>query len=308
MESSICILNPTKHECRGPKRKHINMLMCARHLYEFFGLEMGYNIHETETSHKYVGGMLKPAKGVVFKRNTVIVPTQTFFDDVYRPQDRSLQEIGPTQQYKMNPVIDDLIRSLSVNASETNLDKRYAIEILRCFVGNNVNTGPADIQSVLLRNVITLIVSKKAISESQIRTQSIYRHLSTMLLSINGTLQNVTNIEELSISMQYFLFNCYFSHHVINISELSEEKLSFIDSMMYNAKWIKGIGLVATEEISDPNYLVVNGTSDGNQAFYNAVITTVKKDILQKNTSLNNLPSQYHLSDAFRGGSPNCLY
>lgn len=275
--------------------------MCAKHLEEFFGLEMGYYIHETETSFKYIGGFLKPKPGVVFSKNTVLIPTRHFFDSYYRPEDkRDSIDI----EYKMNPVIHTLISHLA-NLSENNVNRRYPIEIIRNLTHVDVNTGPEPNQMYLLRNVITMVTSNKTVSEVQIQTQSISKCFEDFGIRLEAGLKNyrkLSDLKEVSTCMKYLFLNCLFTEHAI------DKSISYTDSIMYNTKWIPEIGLVTTEDVADPHFLVIHGYSFGSQIYYNAVVSTVKKDVLQKKTTLKDVPSQYYLANAFRGGSEDCLF
>ncbi len=304
MEVTNCLLNSNANNCRGPKRKHINMVMCNRHLEEFFGLEMGFVVHETEMSHKYVGGFLKPKKGVVFQRNTVLFPTQEFFDRYYRPEDVNLMNVYNTAKFKMNPVLDEMMRFLSSGSSEEKSGKRYLVEIIRNMVikADLLNSGPAEIQKFLFKNMIQLIASKITFTETSIKTQAISSHLDTMQLWQNDRMVQIKDLNFTKI-MEYILFNCLFAEHLIN-----HEQQQYTDNMMYNVEWVDKIGLVTTESIGDPMFLVVHGISSGSQSFYNALVSTVKKDVVQRKTTLNDLPTQFHINDSFRGGSPGCTY
>lgn len=87
METTACIFSFNKAECNGKKRTHLTHLMCANHLRDIFGLEMTYFVFETEMSHEFVGGFLKPTPGVIFKANAIIIPERNMFDKFYRPEE-----------------------------------------------------------------------------------------------------------------------------------------------------------------------------------------------------------------------------
>lgn len=302
MEPTYCILNPDKDKCKGKARKNLDMLMCQDHMAEYFGLELGYIEHETETEIKFVGGFLRPVKGTFFRRNTVIFPTREFFDSVYRPEDQS--KPLTTSQYKMNPAIHKLIVCLSKPRLDHRWDRRYPIEIIRnLFTNEPVNTGPAPFQSHMFRNVISHITAKKSISESQISTQSIHEYLNDLVIyDGHGQFNNLSSTN-FSLCFKYILANCQFTNHVLGF----EDPRFFADGLMMNVEWVPDIGLVTTEDIGHVNFLVVHGSSVGSQIYYNAKITSVSKEIVARKFELKDLPSQYALSNAFRGGSDPCL-
>lgn len=312
METTNCVFNPVHKPCRGQRRKNLNMLACDKHLLEFYGLEVDYIVHETEVSFKFVGGKLKPAKGKPIEAYTVIIPTEKFFDNYRRPEDHinelnDVHAIHSTLDYKLNPTIIEFLRNKgTLNKNESNAHIRYGIEMIRNFTNTAANSGPTAIQNVLLSNLISLIHTKKESAHIGIQNKPIHANLGYHMVNVHNEKDEIeaTILKELDVSksMQYLLLNCYFSDHA-----LDNNGLKFTDSIQYNCVWMKDVGLVATEDIADPNFLIVDGVSVGSQQYYNAYVATVKKNIIDKSVSLNSLPSQFYLSDAFRGGSEDCL-
>lgn len=300
MESTTCIFNYNKTECRGPKRTHLTMLMCAKHMKDFLGLEKFNVIHETETTYDYVSGFLRPAKGHVLKRNTLIYPDRIQFDKHFRPEDEA--PTADDLKYHINPSIKEFMRN-ALKRKDNGLESRFCMEMIRNMPHppKAVNMGPYAGQDVLMKNALILISSKLNISESIIEKQSIYKHIKGKCsLTIKG---QETKLEdcELSVCMQYFLSNCLFQCH-----EISDTMVT--DSIMFNAEYKPGIGLVATEDIAYPMPIVIAGVSKGSQILYNSMVVSIKKDILSREVSLRDLPEHFKEQEVFRGGSSNCLW
>lgn len=293
-ESTACLFNASKADCRAPKRTNLSMVMCQKHLKDYFGLEMGYHQDDHPTNVAWVGPFLRPIKNMsYFKRNTVIFPTKEFFDKTLRPEEYSKTDIK-IRKYQMNPFILDYIRKYGLHPNKS-VENRLVIEMYRNLMSTKVDPGPK--HETLFPNLISLVRSKKAISESNIQDQSIHDCLGDVSFYKDGSLVALPN-SDLSLCMQYILFNCQYSE-----MKIAYDGDHFADYLTYNCEFVDRVGLVATELINHPHPLIVNGVSAGSQIFYNAFVSMVQKEVLHKNYSLKDIPSQYALTNALKSGS-----
>lgn len=293
-ESTACLFNSSRSDCRSPKRTNLSMLVCQKHLRDYFGLEMGYHQDDHPTNVAWVGPFLRPVKNTTFfKRNTVIFPTKEFFDKTLRPEEFGRMDHS-FRKYQMNPFILDYIRKYGLHPGKS-VENRLVIEMYRNLMTNKVDPGPK--HDTLLPNLISLVRSKKAISESNIQDQAIFDCLKDVSIYKSNDLKNITECD-LSICMQYILFNCQYSEMKITF-----DNENFADYLTYNCEFVEGIGLVATELITHPHPLIVNGLCVGSQIFYNAFVSLVQKEVLQRNYTLKDIPSQYALTNALKSGS-----
>ncbi|GIY64794.1 uncharacterized protein CEXT_420541 [Caerostris extrusa] len=236
------------------------MLMCDKHLEEVYGLVLQHKSFEFETNYQIVGGFLKPTEGVFFKTNTVIIPTRKFFDVTFRPEEVS--NTHHYEMYTMNPRILEFWQR-ALNRHDKQVEDRYKLETARNLSESpkNVNLGPHEGQDKLSKNALTLITSKLTISEAQIEKQ--IKHLDKFTLFMID--KEITLADSgLSTNMQFFYSNCHFSEHKY------AEGIA-LDYLMFNAIYVKDVGLVAVEDISHPSPIVITGSSTGTPMFYNAL-------------------------------------
>lgn len=302
MEATVCVFNSSRGECRGPNRYNVGMLMCQKHLEMIYGLCKMQVQHERPTKYLSVGGFLRPSPGVIFSRNTVIVPTQKFFDITFRPED--LQSTGDTEQYQMNPIIVEFMNNSLIHKMDHNgADKRYMIEVIR-----NLANKPKDVNLIpenknLMKNAVTLITTKLNFSESLIEKQSIYDHMLKNEILVKGTFKKWKD-SGLSTCFCYLLNNIMYQSHVLS---KPTDANTVTDVMMFNTEFVNDVGLVATEEIANPMPLIVAGQSFGNVPYYNSIVAEVKKEVLQRKVTPRDLPTQFAANEMFRGGNKHCL-
>lgn len=271
------------------------MLICQKHLKECYGLELGYHLDDHPTNVAWVGGFLRPVKNFAyFKRNTVIIPTKKFFDVTQRPEEYR-DESNKFRKYQMNPIILDYVRKYGMNAGK-NLENRLTIEMYRNMMHDNVDPGPRI--ETHLSNLSTIIRGKKAISQSFIMDQVTYNCFKDFAIYHDDKYTSLIDIPDMSIAMQYILFNCIFS-----IMKITDDENYYSDYLPYNCEYVPTVGLVATELINHPHYLVINGMGIGSQIYYNAFVSFVQKEVLHKNYTLKDIPSQYALTNALKSGT-----
>lgn len=312
MSSTICIFTPNKAECKGGAMKNLTMLMCEKHLRDYYGLELGYVEFDNITHYTYVGYFLKPVRDVaIFQKNTVIIPTKLFFDKYFRTTDfdeaaslnqyttdrlENLQDA--TINYTMNPRISDVVRQYARNAPQ-NVEQRHVIEMYRNFLDDHTDVGP--LQPDELIRLQALINVKKVASKTMIELQP-----SNKILKDNKIYDYKTDIAtsitqmNLSVHMQYLLSNCLYSEFQVN-----QKEKAFTDYLPFNVKYIKNIGLVATEQIGNPLFLVLDGRCIGSQTYLNVHVTPLEKVIQKANYQLKDLPKPFALNEIFKSGV-NC--
>lgn len=295
-EPTACLFNARGADCRAPKRTNLSMVMCQKHLKDLYGLEMGYHQDDHPTNVAWVGPFLRPVKNsAYFKRYTVIFPTKQFFDRTQRPEEFNDRNSN-YRKYQMNPFILDYIRKYGLNPGKS-VENRLVIEMYRNLNSLDKDVDPGPKHETLFPNLISLVRSKKSISESHIRDQAIFECLKDVSIYTPKGPKSLPDTD-LSITMQYILFNCQFSEIKVTF-----DTDNFADYLPYNCEFVDGIGLVATELINYPHPLIVNGVGSGSQIFYNAFVSMVQKEVLHKNYSLKDIPSQYALTNALKSGS-----
>lgn len=294
IESTECLFNPNKSTCKSPKRTNLSMLICQKHLRDYFGLEVGYHLDDHPTNIAWVGPYLRPIKNLTyFKRNTVIFPTKEFFDKTMRPEEYGKMD-NKFRKYQMNPAIINQIRLYSLNTGKT-AENRFVIEMYRNMMSIKVDPGPR--HETMFPQLQSIIQSKKSISETLISNQSIYPCLEDAFLYIGGHIVALKS-EKFHVCMQYLLFNCLYSEFKVTYDD---EKFS--DCLLYNCEYVPEVGLVTTELINYPHPLIINGLRSGSQIFYNSLVSTVQKEVLQKNYTLKDIPPQYAFTNALKSGT-----
>lgn len=294
LESTVCLFNSSKADCRAPKRTNLNMLICQKHLKDYFGLEMGFHQDDHPTNIAWVGGFLRPVKNIsYFKRNTVIFPTKKFFDQTLRPEEYKNRDAN-FRKYQMNPIIIEYIRKYGMTSGKS-VEPRLVLEIYRNLMDDKVDPGPG--LSTHIANLSTLVRSKKTISESLIQDQSVFNIFDQIAIFYKDKFVPITDLN-ISKCMQYILVNLLYSE-----MKITYEQEYFSDYLQYNCEFVEDVGIVATELINHPHYLVINGSCTGSSIFYNSFVSLVQKEVVHKNYTLKDIPSQYALPNALKSGS-----
>lgn len=314
IEKTECLFN-TKSKCLSPKRTNLNMLVCQKHLRDYYGLEMGFHQEDNATNVAYVGGFLRPVKNIgYFTRNTVIIPTNHFFDRTLRPESYPDHHDSKFRKYQMNPIILEYIRKYGNNVGKS-VDYRVAVDTIRNLIPDHDKMAPGPNQESQHHTLYAVIRSKKSISESLIRDESIFKVLDHFSIYMeNDEYKAMTNVEALkteeqlvhvktlpiSIAMKYILCNMLYSE-----MEIIHNSYKFPDYLNFNCKYIPSVGLVATENINHPHFLIIDGLCRGHQIIYNAMVSLVQKEVVHRNYTLKDIPPQYALTDGLKDGV-NC--
>lgn len=269
--------------------------MCEQHLKQYYGLEVGYVEIDDVGNIGLSGGLLKPIKGYnIFNRNQVIIPTRNFFDMVYRSMDVP-DTAGLTRVYAMSNRIQETVREYATSFPDS-MEHRQVIEMYRNFIESD-NVNPGQKQTDELSRLQAAVQAKKTSSEVYIRNQPVNQTLPHNVINVKGK-PNAINKMKWSLNFQYLLNNCMFS-----AMEIQVNTKTYLDWLPFNVQWVEGVGLVATEQIADPMFLVVDGFTAGSQIFYNAHVGILPKVVYDSKYTIKDFPKQYALNEAFKGGT-----
>lgn len=259
-----------------------------------------YVAHETETHQFVVGGYLEPVPGMVFPKNTVVIPTKKYCDLYFRPED--VEDLEPSMdiaKYKMNPCFVEYWNRAIRSRARNPLDHRAPMEIVRNFGTDprEVDLGPFIQDKTHHIKFLSYLTAKLTIPESMIEKMPIRQNLNTI-----GVYDEYGEMNPLLVSLNllYFLSYCMFSTHIV-------ENENLIDELPFNVIWDENIGLIATEPLSHPNPLTIFGVRQGSKAFYMSNVSSIPKTFHMKQVSLNQIGNQYGSTEMIRGGSDNCL-
>lgn len=303
MAETHCLFKGKRSRCKSSARKDLPLMICEGHLRQYFGLEVGNELIDDLNQVGLVGGFLKPVKNNIFKRNHVIVPTKYFFDLVYRNEDMATTDIQLTSTYTMSTPIEEAVRDYATKYPNS-IDHRHVIEMYRNFI-NKENVDPGQNQKDEYRKLQALVEINKAESEVYIRSQPVGKTLQDNQIYLGDTPKTITEAigadrKIWSPHFQYFMNNCLFSE-----MEIQKNSNKYTSCLPFNVKFEDKVGLVATEQIGDPLYLVVDGRTIGSQIYYNAHVSIGQKVIQVPNHSLKDFPEQYALNIAIKEGT-NC--
>lgn len=298
MEESKCIFRGKKSRCRSEPRKDLPLLMCQQHLKQYYGLEVGYEQIDGVKHVAFAGGFLRPIFGYSsFSRNEVIIPTKHFLDLHIRSEDK-VNEAGEglMEKYTLNNRIVETLREYA-NEYPNSIDHRHVIEMYRNFM----EESPADVDPKHTDSMPTLqalVEARKKHSEVFIRNQPVSKTLKDNHVIMGG--KKPVNITEAgwSKNFQYLLNNCLYAQFQIMV-----DGKKYLDNIPFNATFVEKVGLVATEMIVHPLYLVIEGHASGSTIFYNAHVGLVQKVIQPAKYTVKDVPKQYTLNEAWKGGT-----
>lgn len=286
-------------------------IVCHKHLQDIFGLQLHAMRHELLEGTYFTGPFIKPVPGIVFTTNEVILPVQMFTDSTYRPNDfMTTKQPISIGNYKMNRNIDKYIRNHLQHKGEMNAYKRYMIETLRNWMEkDHPNTGPNEHQKFMFTKLIANVSSILTQCESTVRTLShtdAYEKFKTMYHSHeNPKSANLKALKDLpaSLLVKYFILRCY---HSVHTARFGQNDQILHDYVFPNCAWVENVGLVALETIAHPNYLVIDGVSDGNQNFYQLFVKMVERELDKRKVTINDALPTYYMENTFRGGTEKC--
>lgn len=293
MEETTCIFKTKKSRCKSSPRMDLPLLICQHHLKQYYGLELGH-VEIDDISHvSFAGSFLKPIKGFsIFSRNEVIIPTKQFLDLRLRPNN---SENKMYKSYTLNKRIEENIRQYGISFPDT-MDDRHVIEMYRNFVGAEI-VDPDPEMTHHYPKLQAAVESSKTQSAVYIRNQPVSKTLNHNYLYVGTDEINIHTNSPFSINFQYLLNNCLYSE-----MEISYNEGNYIDHIPANTTYVKDVGLVATEQIADPLYLILDGRTSGSQVFYQAHVGLLQKQIQEIKYSVKDIPKQYILNEAWKSG------
>lgn len=282
MAETVCIFNSNKSECAGRIHSHLQYLICGKHLAEIYGNKLANSYIENPTEVVLVGFNFTPVDGVYFRKNDVILPVRERYDKTYRPS--AVVSSESDRIYRINSKIDEFMRRV-VGTGKISPSDRITYELIRNMSEpiDKMNVNPTE-QCENNPQSIAYIRSKYTISETYIQKYCNMQRINNItLLEEDGHETKLSVFPELSLSYKYFLSRMEYSSHVVygSPAETSAET----QRMKPNARFIKGTGLVAMSDISDPDPIVVFGVSrnmtDGNQdSWYEEICVRYPKEII----------------------------
>lgn len=284
-----CIFSCDNKKCINDSTETFKDVICPHHLSQVFGLKVAIDKYEKESTDYYVGPFLILDDSFSFEPNTVVFPDRDFVD-----QDIGIKEpaeVNNFYKYKMNPRMRDYLSSLQSNDFNlTSSEIRYQVEIIR-----NLFFVSDDKDGKNLFNFINAINLAKGTEDSN---KSLIVELKTRFQQLQSTIQTedynniFKNISVLDINnndktpltnftpfMRFMIFNCLLDDHKLPITGPNAIGITCYLNLIY----VKGIGLVTTQEILNPSHLVVSGSCTGNNNFYQLKVRPIHKRTVPKN-------------------------
>lgn len=304
MEKTYCIFNTSPEGlCAGPRHSHINYLICAHHLKQFYGLEVASFFVEKRTQTCYGGWILRPSPGTHFKKNDIIIPMRAILDVMYRTNKKGTIPNEELEKYTMNPILDKHMHAAVHSGNRLSVGDRRAFEMIRNLSEplELINLNPIDLCETDA-SAVAYIKSKMTMSQTYIEEYSGYP-LENYTVYAKDKDENLANMKNVSHHFRYFLAKAEYSSH---IAEDKTNSAREIHRMNYNAMYIPHIGLVASRDITNPNTIVVLGTSRGkienDDGFYKTHVICVDKEIIQPRVAPHMVAQQNALKKAFVTG------
>ncbi|GFY75546.1 uncharacterized protein TNIN_351351 [Trichonephila inaurata madagascariensis] len=214
-----------------------------------------------------------------FKANDVIFPVQLLYDKAYRPS-----QVARTEEdlkFRINPRTDEFMKR-ALRDGRISKSDRIMYELIRNLSekSHKINNNPTkDCEND--PKAIAYIRSKIAISETFIEKLSVPNRINSITLPVGDTEININDLD-LSESYKYMMNRFEYSNHFVIDSEKESIELP---SLMYNAVFIKDVGLVAVSDISDPDVIVVHSATKGNvepkdYGFYDELMIAQPKEVI----------------------------
>lgn len=295
MDIQVCIFKSKNSRCKSSARKDLPLLICEHHLRQYLGLEVGYVKLDGDKLVGMVGGFLKPVVGKMITRSTVVIPSKIFFDIKARPGEMMDDKYKTIDGHlNLNPSIATTVQLYATKILEK-VEERQIIEMFRNFIGiENVDPGPT--QTDEFPTLQASVESLKVRSNVHIRNQPVAKAMAYDGLYVGDELVQTARLN-ISTNFQYMLSNMLFSEMRINV-----DGNYFTDYLHPNVHFVKDVGLVATEDIMDPNFLILDGRTSGSLIYYQSHVGLMDKIIQESQYSLINFPKENALNRAWKGG------
>ncbi|GFX57391.1 uncharacterized protein TNCV_3651781 [Trichonephila clavipes] len=225
---------------------------------------------------------MKPVAGMYFKKYDVILPLREFYDKIYRPSQVARTEAD--LKYRINPRTDEFMKR-ALREGRFSKSDRIMYELIRNLSEpiEKINNNPTK-ECENDPKVIAYIRSKIAISETFIEKLSIPNRINSITLPVDEMETSINNLN-LSDSYKYMMSRFEYSTHLV---QDLENQTTELPRLMYNAVFIKDVGLVAVSDISDPDVIVVHGATRGNvkpndYGFYDELVIAQPKEVINSN-------------------------
>ncbi|GFQ76319.1 uncharacterized protein TNCT_199941 [Trichonephila clavata] len=220
-----------------------------------------------------------------FKKYDIILPVQKMYDKIYRPQHVARTEAD--LKYKINPRTDEFIKRVLRDGRFSKSD-RLVYELIRNLSepSDNINNNPTK-ECENDPKVIAYIRSKMAVSETFIEKLSIENRINNIILPVGEMETSITKLG-LSASYKYMMSRFEYSSHLV--TDLDDQTIE-LPRLMYNAVFVKDVGLVAVSDISDPDAIVVHGATRGqvktnDYGYYDELVIAHPKEVINSNPRL----------------------
>lgn len=301
MDKTYCLFSSSPDGfCSGPRHSNVNHLICANHLRQYYGLEVGTFYVEKRTETFYGGWFLRPAPGTHFKKNDIIIPVRNIVDIIFRAQkkDANMKIDG----YSMNPILKKYMEAITNSGNRISPQERRMFEMLRNLSEPLEKIGLNHIEGCETEaSAIAYIKSKMTMSQTYIEEYSGYKLDGFTVFTDKE--EKLMNHAELSHNFQYFLSRLEYCAH---LAEDSSATVKETHRMNYNAIYVNGVGLVATRDISNPNTIVMLGSCRGriedDDGYYKTHVISVPKEIVQPRVGAGMIPQQNAMKRAFVTG------
>lgn len=248
-----CIFETNLERCVPHDSQSFRRIICKRHLEEVFGLEAYYHDIENETRSVRVGPYLRPVKNWSFKANEVLLPLRDTVDKNYHGELSGDQYLD--NRYLINNKLAHFLHE-KCDPELRRSDSRYLYEVIR-------NMGAPNATDINLGSNVK--EHDDAFQTTKVYVQDRYSAINNAILSSkNGKMvaQFKVTDDTLSPFYQFLMTNMHIDSHVFNASLLP-------DLLQPNVSYVSGVGFVATKRINHPLPLVLEGSHNGTNYYYN---------------------------------------
>lgn len=284
--SGHCIFSCDSKKCINDSTETFRDVICPYHLSHVFGLKVAIDKFETESSVHLVGPFLIVDDSFSFKPNTVVFPERGYID-----QFMSITPENPdSYKFILNPRMEHYLNNLrtSTPTTYTLSEARYQLEIIRnlFFIESDKETKDLNFSTK------TNLVEGTATSNKQLNAvlQTRFQQLNSVIqledyneifkkitvFSMNDNIQ--ISLDKFTPFMSFMIFNCLIDEHKLPVADTNN---SIGVTCFLNLVYVKGVGLVTTQDMLNPSHLVVSGNIKGNNTYYQLKVRSFPKQTVQ---------------------------
>lgn len=281
-----CIFSCDNKKCINDSTETFKEVICPHHLSQVFGLKVAIDKFEKESTDYYVGPFLILDDSFSFEPNTVVFPERQFVDQFMGMKDTPVD----FYKFKINPRMQNYLNSLVSNDFNlTNSENRYQMEIIRNLF---LVSDSKDVNVVDFINLVNLAKATEDSNKSlNIQIKSRFQQLNSTIqtedyntIFKNISILDINNNEKTLLThfspfMGFMIFNCLLDDHKLPITSPNAIGITCYLNLVY----VKGVGLVTTQEILNPSHLVVSGSTTGNNSYYQLKVRPIPKRTVPKN-------------------------